>query len=268
MPAHGVDHPFPFPGAVASRAAPGKSLNSLPETGQLFRKRRGQSFRNLQARYVGTPRQSPASPTPARAVGDSQRRGPCGGLGGPGCLLRGAWYAVGLLRRPAPRSRPRGVIPHTRTLTLRHPKHPQELTILCAYGSSGAAGCGVGGVMAWERGRREGGARARRALMSTILCACGSSGDAACGAGDVMAWERGAQGRGREARRSCDVEYPLCLRLQRGCGMRRWGRDGLGAGAQGRGREGAEGSDVDYPQRGRASGAWRYAGSRDVTAPA
>ena len=38
------------------------------------------------------------------------------------------------------------------------------------------------------------------------------------------------------------------LRLQRGCGMRRWGRDGLGAGAQGRGREGAEGSDVDYPQ--------------------
>ena len=27
----------------------------------------------------------------------------------------------------------------------------------------------------------------------------------------------------------------LCLRPQRGCGMRRWGRDGLGAGAQGRG---------------------------------
>ena len=27
----------------------------------------------------------------------------------------------------------------------------------------------------------------------------------------------------------------LCLRLQRGCGMRGWGRDGLGAGARGRG---------------------------------
>jgi len=37
-----------------------------------------------------------------------------------------------------------------------------------------------------------------------------------------------------------------CLRLQRGCGMRGWGREGLGAGAQGRGREGAEGVDVDY----------------------
>ena len=38
----------------------------------------------------------------------------------------------------------------------------------------------------------------------------------------------------------------LCLRLQRGCGMRGWGRDGLGAGAQGRGREGAESVDVVY----------------------
>ena len=38
----------------------------------------------------------------------------------------------------------------------------------------------------------------------------------------------------------------LCLRLQRGCGVRGWGRDGLGTGAQGRGREGAEGVDVDY----------------------
>ena len=38
-----------------------------------------------------------------------------------------------------------------------------------ACGSSGDAACGAGGVMAWERGRREGGARARRALMSTIL---------------------------------------------------------------------------------------------------
>ena len=35
----------------------------------------------------------------------------------------------------------------------------------------------------------------------------------------------------------------LCLRLQRGCGMRGWGRDGLGTGARGRG---AEGVDVDY----------------------
>ena len=29
------------------------------------------------------------------------------------------------------------------------------------------AACGAGGVMAWARGRRRGGARARRALMST-----------------------------------------------------------------------------------------------------
>jgi hypothetical protein len=38
----------------------------------------------------------------------------------------------------------------------------------------------------------------------------------------------------------------LCLRLQRGCGVRAWGPDGLGTGGQGRGREGAEGVDVDY----------------------
>jgi len=37
----------------------------------------------------------------------------------------------------------------------------------CACGSSGAAVCGAGGVTAWERGRREGGARAWRVLMST-----------------------------------------------------------------------------------------------------
>jgi hypothetical protein len=37
----------------------------------------------------------------------------------------------------------------------------------------------------------------------------------------------------------------LCLRLQRGGGVRAWGPDGLGTGAQGRGREGAEGVDVD-----------------------
>jgi hypothetical protein len=48
MPAHGVDHPSLFPGAVASTAAPGKSLRSHPETGQTVRKRRGQNFRNLQ----------------------------------------------------------------------------------------------------------------------------------------------------------------------------------------------------------------------------
>jgi hypothetical protein len=36
------------------------------------------------------------------------------------------------------------------------------------------------------------------------------------------------------------------LRLQRGCGVRAWGPDGLGTGAQGRGRAGAEGVDVDY----------------------
>ena len=38
-----------------------------------------------------------------------------------------------------------------------------------ACGSSGAAVCGAGGVMAWNGGRREGGARARRALMSTCM---------------------------------------------------------------------------------------------------
>ena len=37
---------------------------------------------------------------------------------------------------------------------------------LCLRLQRGAA-CGAGGVMAWEPGRREGGARARRALMST-----------------------------------------------------------------------------------------------------
>ena len=61
-----------------------------------------------------------------------------------------------------------------------------------------------------------------------------------------MAWERGREGRGREGAEGVDVDYALCLRLQRGCGVRGWGRDGLGTGAQGRGREGAEGVDVDY----------------------
>jgi hypothetical protein len=35
----------------------------------------------------------------------------------------------------------------------------------------------------------------------------------------------------------------LCLRLQRGGGVRGWGRDGLGTGRRG---EGAEGVDVDH----------------------
>ena len=42
-------------------------------------------------------------------------------------------------------------------IALRRP----NLSRSCAYGSSGAAGCGAGGVMAWERGRRRGGAGAR-----------------------------------------------------------------------------------------------------------
>ena len=46
-------------------------------------------------------------------------------------------------------------------------------TIFCACGSSGDAACGAGGVMAWERGRREGGARARKALMSTTRTGIG-----------------------------------------------------------------------------------------------
>ena len=38
----------------------------------------------------------------------------------------------------------------------------------------------------------------------------------------------------------------LCLRLQQGCGVRGWGRDGLGNGAREKGREDAEGVDVDF----------------------
>src|SRR5262245_19626249 len=48
------------------------------------------------------------------------------------------------------------------------------------------------------------------------------------------------------ARRSLRAETGplLFLRLQRGCGVRGWGRDGLGTGARGRGaRTGAEGVD-------------------------
>ena len=42
--------------------------------------------------------------------------------------------------------------------------------------------------------------------------------------------------------------FALCLRLQRGCGVRGWGRDGLGTGARGRG---AEGVDVAFARYGR-----------------
>jgi len=40
-----------------------------------------------------------------------------------------------------------------------------------------------------------------------------------------------------------EAQASLCLRVQLGCGMRGWARDGLGAGPQGRRREGAEGFD-------------------------
>jgi hypothetical protein len=47
MPSHGADHPSPFPGRAWTAARPAKSLSSeLPRTGQNFRRRRGQSFRN------------------------------------------------------------------------------------------------------------------------------------------------------------------------------------------------------------------------------
>jgi len=39
---------------------------------------------------------------------------------------------------------------------------------------------------------------------------------------------------------------PLCLRLQRGGGVRGWGRDGLGTGGVGVGEQGREGVDVVY----------------------
>jgi hypothetical protein len=42
----------------------------------------------------------------------------------------------------------------------------------------------------------------------------------------------------------------LCLRLQRGGGLRGWGRDGLGTGRRGEGAEGAEGVDVAFAQIG------------------
>jgi hypothetical protein len=38
----------------------------------------------------------------------------------------------------------------------------------------------------------------------------------------------------------------LCLRLQRGCGVRGWGRDGLGTGARGRGARARRALIVDY----------------------
>jgi hypothetical protein len=39
-------------------------------------------------------------------------------------------------------------------------------------------------------------------------CACGSSGAAVCGAGGVVTWERGA-GKGREGAEGVDVDYAL-----------------------------------------------------------
>ena len=36
-----------------------------------------------------------------------------------------------------------------------------NVQVICACGSSGGAACGAGGVMAWGRGRRRGGAGAR-----------------------------------------------------------------------------------------------------------
>jgi len=52
---------------------------------------------------------------------------------------------------------------HTKRDTTPMPQHP---TRLCLRLQRGAA-CGAGDVMAWARGRRRGGASARRALMST-----------------------------------------------------------------------------------------------------
>ena len=70
---------------------------------------------------------------------------------------------------------------------------------------------------------------------------------AAPAGGGVWGWERdglgtGARGRGAEG---VDVDYALCLRLQRGAacgagGVMAWKR------GAGKGREGAEGVDVDY----------------------
>ena len=47
-----------------------------------------------------------------------------------------------------------------------------------------------------------------------MRCACGSSGAAGCGAGGVMAWERGRNGgagKGREGAEGVDVDYALLL---------------------------------------------------------
>ena len=45
-------------------------------------------------------------------------------------------------------------------------------------------------------------------LIGATSCACGSSGAAVCGAGGVMTWERG-RGKGREGAEGVDVDYAL-----------------------------------------------------------
>ena len=71
-----------------------------------------------------------------------------------------------------------------------------------------------------------------------LFCACGSSGGCGVRGRGLTAWERGV-GKGREGVESVDIDYALCLRLQRGCGVRGWGRDdqerGRGEGTRGRG---------------------------------
>ena len=44
------------------------------------------------------------------------------------------------------------------------------------------------------------------AIVNGLNCACGSSGAAVCGAGGVMTWERG-RGEGREGAEGVDVDY-------------------------------------------------------------
>ena len=46
--------------------------------------------------------------------------------------------------------------PPTNAVVLSLDEKTQIQALSCACGSSGAAGCGAGGVMAWKRGRGEG----------------------------------------------------------------------------------------------------------------
>ena len=68
MPGHGADHHSPFPGAASSCGAPGKSLKSVPVTGQTFRK--GGSEFPEPARVAVLP--ASARPSQSRVV----QRGP------------------------------------------------------------------------------------------------------------------------------------------------------------------------------------------------